>query len=191
MQPRTVRSRGNGMFFNWMASVILSLTLIALISPAPTFALSFSGSALLDWNSLTMTGIDFTLSNFSQLLQIQDSSPAQVFGGSNDWLPAAVSATLDPVGSGTATTSNIAVNSSLSLPVVSNDTFFIVGSARNVTITALDTGLLTVSIPYQIQDQGPISGEWFSVTSAGVQFTNPDHRVALRPGPVLSMLTVA
>jgi hypothetical protein len=129
-----------------------------------------------------MTGISFTESNFSQLLQIQGSSLAPVFAESNDWLHAAVSATLDSVGSGTATTSDIAVNSSLSLPVVSNDTFFIVGAFRNVTITALNTGLLNVSIPYQIQDQGPISGEWSSTTSASIQFTNPDHTGGIADG---------
>ena len=66
MQTRTVRSQGNGKFFNCMASVILSLTVSSLVSPTPSLALSFSDSASLDWSALTMTGINFSLSNFTQ-----------------------------------------------------------------------------------------------------------------------------
>ena len=62
-----------------------------------------------------MTGIDFTQSNFQQLRQIQGSSFAPVFAESNDWLPGAVSATVASVGSMTATASNTAINSSLSV----------------------------------------------------------------------------
>ena len=59
------------------------------------------------------------------------------------------------------------------------------GTFRNVTITALNAGLLTIIIPYLIQAQGPISGEWSSIISASVQFTNPDKTGGIADGASL------
>jgi hypothetical protein len=157
--------------------LLTALLLGLLIFVPPAFALSISGTAFLDWSALTMTGIDFTLSDSKQLLFADigstltgASNTATSF--TNDWVTSAISVALPPVGSATANESNIAINSSLSL--VSNYTFGAVKADRNVTITASSTGLFTVSIPYQIQVQGPISGEWSSITSASIQFTNHD-----------------
>jgi hypothetical protein len=172
------------MSFNFIASVIILLILTTLPSPTPSFALSLSDSASLDWSALTMTGINFSLSNLTQ----QQIANVGTFGGpqvstftfSNDWSTGTVSATLPSLGNVTANLSTTAVDSSLS--VFSNEMFATGQAARNVTITALNTGLLTVSIPYQIQDHGPISGEWSSITSASVQFTNPDHTGGMADG---------
>jgi len=115
------------------------------------------------------------LSNAHELLSAEvDSRTASVseFSWPNAWLPATVIASIFSVGSGTANASGTSINTSFSL--FSNEAFARAGVERVATITALATGLLTVSIPFQIQNHGPISGEWSSFTIAGIQFTNPD-----------------
>ena len=149
----------------------------------PAFATSLSGSASLDWSALTMTGIDFTLSDFRQIVNTNIGSPTGFVSSITDpnaWLPSTVSVSLASVGGATASISNTEVNSSLSL--FSDHTFGTGSAARWANITALTTGLLTVSIPYQIQNYGAISGEWFSLTSASIQFTNLDFTGGISDG---------
>ena len=149
----------------------------------PAFAISFSGSALLDWSALTMTGIDFTLSDFRQVVSANVGSRTGFVSAVTDpnaWLPSTLSASLPSVGNSTGNISDTSVNGSLSL--FSNYAFASGGAARWATITALTPGLLTVSIPYQIQNYGPISGEWFSLTSASIQFTNLDFTGGISDG---------
>jgi PEP-CTERM motif len=167
------------MFNHILLSVIGSFLLFA----PPAFATSFSGSALLDWSALTMTGIDFTLSDFRQIVNTNIGSSTGFVSSVSDpsaWLPSTLSASLASVGSATATISNSGVTSSLSL--LSDHTFGVGNAARWASITALTPGLLTVSIPYQIQNYGPISGEWFSLTSASIQFTNLDFTGGIADG---------
>jgi hypothetical protein len=159
---------------------------ISIFCSSPAFALSFSGSASLDWSALTMTGVSVTLSNFQQLASanvgsLQGSGFASAITESNDWLPATTGGvSLFSVGNGTGSLSNTSINGSLSL--FSNYAFGSAGGFRNVEFTALNTGILTVSIPYLLQTQGPISGEWSSVTSASIQFTNLDHTGGIADG---------
>jgi hypothetical protein len=80
----------------------------------------------------------------------------------------------------TANTSNIAVSSSLS--VFSNEIKFNVAASRSVSITALSTGFLTASIPYQIQNVGLISGDWFSDTGAGIQYVFGNGAISFSDG---------
>jgi hypothetical protein len=159
------------MFKHILLFVISSFLLFA----PPAFATSFSGSALLDWSALTMTGIDFTLSDFRQVVNTNIGSSTGFVSSVSDpsaWLPSTVSASLPSVGSSSASVSDTSVSGSLSL--FSNHAFASGGAARWATITALTPGLLTVSLPYQIENDGPISGEWSSLTSASIQFTNLD-----------------
>ena len=173
MQMKTVRSRG-GKFFNWMAAVMLSLTLSSLVSPAPSFAdtIDFSTSGALDWSSLTMTGIDFTLSNFHQVTRAQvfsiGGSSASKTTESNDWGTSGIAVALPSVGSASAIASATELSSSLSL--TSNNTFGHGDAIREVDITALNAGLLTVSIPYLLEDHGQISGNTFVHNQALIQF---------------------
>lgn len=167
------------MFRHILLTVISSFLFFA----PPAFATSFSGSALLDWSALTMTGINFTLSDFRQIVNTNVGSSTEFVSSVSDpnaWLPSAVSASLVSVGSSSASVSDTSVSGSLSL--FSNHAFASGGAARWATITALTPGLLTVSIPYQIQNYGPISGEWFSLTSASVQFTNLDFTGGIADG---------
>jgi len=172
------------MSFNFIASVIILLILTTLPSPTPSFALSLPDSASLDWSALTMTGINFSLSNLTQ----QQIANVGTFGGpqvstftfSNDWSTGTVSATLPSLGNVTANLSTTAVDSSLS--VFSNEMFATGQAARNGTITALNTGVLTVSIPFQVHDQGPIAGEWSSFTSATLQFVAGGGTVSFADG---------
>jgi hypothetical protein len=156
--------------------ILFAVLLGSLLFWAPSaFAVSFSGSASLDWSALKMTGIDFTLSDFRQVVSVNVGSQTGFASAVTDpsaWLPSTVSTSLPPVGSSTASVSDTSVSGSLSL--FSNHAFASGGAARWTTITALAPGLLTVSIPYQIENDGPISGEWSSLTSASIQFTNVD-----------------
>ena len=156
--------------------ILLSTYINSLLFFAPpAFAMSFSGSAALDWSALTMTGVDFTLSDIRQVETANVGSQTGFISsvtGPNAWLPSAVSASLPSVGSSTANIDDSLVTGSLS--VFSDHAFASSGAARWATITALTPGELAVSIPYHIQNFGPISGEWFSLTSAGIQFTNLD-----------------
>jgi PEP-CTERM motif len=149
----------------------------------PAFAISLSGSASLDWSALTMTGIDFTLSDFRQVVSANVGSQTGFVSAVTDpnaWLPSTVSASRPSVGGSTANISDTSVSGSLSL--FSNYAFASGGAARWATITALTPGLLTITIPYQIQNHGPISGEWFSLTSASIQFTNLDFTGGISDG---------
>ena len=169
MKTRPVRSQGDGRFFNWMASVTLSLTVISLVSPAPTFALSLSGSGALDWSSMTMTGIDFTLSNFAQGTNALLFSKGSSAGGPNsseDWGTSERAVGLPSVGSAMAIASATELSGSLTL--LSNSATGNWGASRFVAITALNPGLLTVSIPYRLEDQGQISGSASLYTAASL-----------------------
>jgi len=184
MKTRPACHSGKRMSFNFIASVIILLILTTLPSPTPSFALSLSDSASLDWSALTMTGINFSLSNLTQ----QQIANVGTFGGpqastftfSNDWSTGTVSATLPSLGNVTANLSTTAVDSSLS--VFSNEMFATGQAARNVTITALNTGVLTVSIPFQVHDQGPISSDWSSFTSATLQFVAGGGTISFADG---------
>jgi len=173
MQTKTVRSRG-GKFFNWMAAVILSLMLISLVSPAPSFALDLSGSGALDWSSLSMTGIDFTLSNFVQVRTAEVFSSDGSFAGgstsSNDWGTSGIAVALPSVGSATSGASATELSGSVSL--FSDRTFGGGAVGRFVAITAMNPGVLTVSIPYLLEDHGQISGDASLYTAASLQFSN-------------------
>ena len=103
--------------------------------------------------------------------------------------PGTVSATLPSLGNMTANLSTTTVDSSLS--VFSNETSATGRAARNVTITALNTGVLTVSIPFQVHNQGPISGDWSSFTSATVQFVAGGRTISFADGSTLSILMIA
>jgi len=154
-----------------------------LLCTPPAYAISFSGSASLDWSALTMTGIDFTLADIRQVVSANVESQTGFVSTVTDptaWLPSTVSASLPTVGSSTGNISDTSVSGSVSL--FSNYAFASGGAARSATITAVTPGLLTVSIPYQIQNHGPISGEWFSLTSASIQFTNLDFTGGISDG---------
>jgi hypothetical protein len=167
-----------------------ALLLGLLIFVPPAFAVSISGSAFLDWSGLTMTGIDFALSDFRQIVNADVSTlnggSASSFTGSNDWLSATASATLPSVGSATANASNSELNSSFSL--FSDRAFAGGGVQRWGTITALTTGFLTISIPYQVQIHGPTFGEWSAAASAFIQFTNPNGTGGIADGGFLEYL---
>jgi hypothetical protein len=147
------------------------------------FAINFSGSALLDWGAMTMSGIEFTQSDFRQVVGANLQSGTTFvpsITGDNAWLSSTVNASLSSVGSSTGIITDTLLSGSLSL---SSDHAAASGfAARWTTITALTPGLLTVSIPYQIQNHGPTSGEWFSLTSASVQFTNLDFTGGIADG---------
>jgi hypothetical protein len=142
-----------------------------LLAPR-AFAISFSASSSLDWSALTMTGIDFSLSDFRQVVSANVNDFASAETDPNAWLSSTASASLPSIGSSTANVSDTSVSGSLSL--FTNHAFASGSAARWAFITASTPGLLTVSIPYQIQNNGAISGEWSSLTSARIQFTNVD-----------------
>jgi hypothetical protein len=153
--------------------LFIGLLLAVLLCASPASAITISGSALVDWSALTMTGINFTLSNFHEVLSADVRSQTGFVSDVSTpsaWVPATTSATLSSVGSATANASASTINSSFS--VFSDRAFAGQAVERNVTITALTTGFLTVSIPYQVQIQGPTFGEWTALASAFVQFTN-------------------
>jgi hypothetical protein len=99
-----------------------------LLLASPAFAVSMSGSDLLDWSSLKMTGSDFTLSNLSQGMtdrvigfnrttdhsgDTRSTVYAENFVGTNGWGTRVSAVALASVGS--ATSSATELSGSLSL----------------------------------------------------------------------------
>ena len=93
-----------------------------LFIPPPSFATSFSASSSLDWSALTMTGIDFSLSNLVQHtsgglfgVTSQGIQSASSVTESFDWGTSNVAVALPSFGSVTTTNSNTELRTSFSL----------------------------------------------------------------------------
>lgn len=158
--------RRNSLVFAFLFNVLLL---------APTaFAASYSGFATLDFTSLTMSGIDFTQSNLRQGMQAEvrevGGATSSTFAFSNDWGDSSVNTSLPSLGSASGSASSAGLSSSLSLlPSQISQSSGLGHADRDVFITALSTGVLSVSIPYQIHHQG--SGEFpFFNTEAILEF---------------------
>ena len=152
--------------------VFIGVLLGFLILGPPAFATSFSGFSTLDWGSLTMSGIGFTQSDLRQGMQVEvrhsagGASSSSSF--SNGWVTSAVDAALPSIGSASANASSAVLSSSLSL--LTSQSSGVGHADRDVAITALNTGVFTVSIPYVVHVQGPISGNWSLFSFASIQF---------------------
>ena len=169
---------------------------VLLLAPPQAVALSILGSGSLKWSAMTMTGIDFTLSGLSQGVNAQvigfnRASDLSVALGStvfiegnitsNDWGAREQAVALPSIGSATSSVSATKLSESVSL--LSNYTYDSGNASRNVVLTALHTGVLTVSIPYRLESHVHISGDWSFYNAASLQFS-PCHAV---PPPALTV----
>jgi hypothetical protein len=96
----------------------LLLALLIFVPPAFATSISYSGSAVLDFSRLTLTGIAFTKSNFEEFdsaFVASASGSSGVFSNPQAWVNGTLSASVPSVGSATASGSNTQISGSASL----------------------------------------------------------------------------
>jgi hypothetical protein len=151
-------------------SILGFLSGVMLLLASPAFATSYSSAVLLDWSSLTFSGVG---SDLSPGLQGNSHFLNECCSGAlaDPWSDFSRTVILP----GVAATTTYVDNRSLfaSLNVFSPDLYHAtIAMARIGQINVLETGFLTMSIPYTIMQAGASSlgSGFFSTAQAGLGF---------------------
>jgi hypothetical protein len=151
--------------------VFISVLLGVLLYTLPSFALSYSGSATLDWSALTFSGISSTFHFDPNDI----NGPAIAQGAAaiispqpdlQEWTTTAISSVSPDVGTALAVASPTVLSASASLIGVGG---FGAGIGRFGSLLAHESGALTISIPY-VLTQAVSPNSWVAPPT----FTTPN-----------------
>lgn len=192
---------------------ILLTLLISLCLTAPAWALSYTGSAVLDWSALTFSGISSTVFTSQPFLggaaQMTYAIVQPPFVPDDphymtEWTTVTYSSFAPDVGTGLAVASPTVLSASASLLGVGD---FGVASGRFGELLAHESGALSISIPYVITQAvapnlwgapNPVTGS-FASTNVWLGFGDKTSEVTLdaragtgsRSGTLISTLIMS
>lgn len=170
------------------AKLLLKTTAFALclvlVCSSSALAVSYSSSVALDLNSLTYSGIGFTFSSFRQLSMAEiiepggksctTSMPSGCLIDGNtfqqEWTDVVSTVSNPSFGSAfsSANSSELLANVLLTGPGSAQASMF-----RGSNFTANETGFLTASIDYSIQESGLVTSDFSSFRSAELFLAGP------------------
>ena len=159
-------------------ALFLSLLLGVFPLALPVHAVNYTGEAWMDWTSLRLTGIPITMRETSQLTNVvipPNNTPEESF---QDWRDHTTALNIPPVTAlSHADANRVYASVSLAGPGVGSAQLY-----RSAVFTALETGKLTVSIDYSLQQSGVTSlpSDIESKSRAFLLLSNPSNVEALR-----------